>query len=209
MISLNLNPNPNEYCGYALVFYFNSDSIITLNKISHNESLEIKFQSDIWKKTNEFFKKVFELYTSFANSLRVKEKYEDLIKSLSRDNCLSMNNYCRNYSLALLYEKNHSFGKNYLIDKELKDFFHGYKAKSGQFKDFINIKNKINFHFHFSLKGKFVQFHYKGFFIFEFPYQIATNKKELIDLLCNIKRKIEYEINVKGNKRLNRLTKFV
>lgn len=52
LISLNLNPNPNEYCGYALVFYFNSDSIITLNKISHNESLEIKFQSDIWKKTN-------------------------------------------------------------------------------------------------------------------------------------------------------------
>lgn len=30
-----------------------------------------------------------------------------------------------------------------------------------------------------------------------FHYQISTNKKELIEMLCSIKRQIEYEISIK------------
>lgn len=47
------------------------------------------------------------------------------------------------------------------------------------------------------LKEKIIRVSYDIDFVFDFSYQIATNKKEAIDMFLNLKRQVEYEINIR------------
>lgn len=177
LISLNLHPS--SYLGYRLDFYHNADSELHLYTHDKFLKLEMKFQSDIWKKTNEFFK---------------NKKYEEVIKNLSDKNKF----YIETIDLfhrTKFYETNQNYWKNTLMDKILRNLI------CFDLKYLINIKNQEALHLNTALgKEDCIRIYYNDKFCLDFNYQKATNKKEFIDMCLNLKRQVEYEINVKQKK---------
>lgn len=176
--------NPNEYCGYGLYFYYNDDSDIILIKdetILEDIEIEIKFNSDIWKKTNQFFK---------------KKKYEKVIKKISDDDYsdLFIMEVGNKFYNSLFYTVNQPFWKSNLTDLKLEYFFHK------DFLNFIKVKNQENLNLNIILNKNFIKIYYEDHFVFNFDYQMATNKEEMLEMFLNLKREIEYQINIKKKK---------
>lgn len=168
LISLNLHPS--SYLGYRLDFYYNNDNEIHLYTNDKFLKLEMKFQSDIWKKTNEFFK---------------NKKYEEVIKSLYTSSRslkfedLSDKNkfYIETIDLfhrTKFYETNQNSWKNTLMDKILRNLI------CFNLKHLINIKNQEALHLNTELgKEDCIRIYYNDKFCLDFNYQKATNKKRI------------------------------
>lgn len=183
LISLNLNPD--EYSGYSLLFYEDSDSEIDLKKdgICLN-NVKLEFQSEMWKKTNQFIQ---------------NKKYEKIIETMKVTNSYSNKISLRIMTYDIAYQilfnaKKSTIWKNNLTDKLLEHFFVSF------FPHLINIKNQEKLKLNIISKANLIKIYYNGCFVHNFSYQIATNKKEIIDMLFNLKREIEYQINIKKKK---------